>query len=300
MQATLVFMAAGFGSRFGGIKQIQPIGPSGEVLMDYAVHDALAAGFDRIIFIIRRDIEKDFRDCLGRRIEQKCAVEYAFQDIRDLPQGFALPEGRIKPWGTGHAVLACKKIISGPFCALNADDYYGKQAFKDIYNYITSPRRDPEKLELCMAGFVLENTLSESGAVTRGVCESDETGRLLKINETRGVFQRDGVVYGNGERGTVELNGAAPVSMNIWGMPAKFIGYLEAGFPGFLRGHMDNLKSEYLLPDIVGGMVKRGEGSVQVLPTGDKWFGMTYQQDIADTRKLIAGLIERGEYPEKM
>jgi len=301
MQATLVFMAAGFGSRFGGIKQIQPIGPSGEVLMDYAAHDAIAAGFERIIFIIRRDIEKDFRDCVGRRIEQKCDVEYAFQDITDLPQGYSVPDGRVKPWGTGHALLACRNMITGPFCPLNADDYYGRQAFGDIYRYITSPERNPEKLDLCMAGFILENTLSDSGAVTRGVCESDESGSLVKIHETRGIIRRGGDVFADGEHGHIVLNGAAPVSMNIWGMPAKFIDYLREGFPVFLDGMpKGSISAEYLLPDIVGGMIRRGEGSVQVLPTHDKWFGMTYREDIENTRRLIAELILQGVYPEKL
>lgn len=301
MQATLVFMAAGFGSRFGGIKQIEPIGPGGEVLMDYAAHDAIAAGFDRIIFIIRKDFEKDFRDCVGRRIEKKCAVEYAFQNLDDLPHGFTLPQGRIKPWGTGHALLACRNMISGPFCPLNADDYYGKQAFRDIYRYITSPERDPEQLDLCMAGYILENTLSDSGTVTRGVCESDENGKLLKIHETRGIFRRDGSVYADGERGNVALNGASPVSMNIWGMPAKFIEYLEEGFPKFLESvERGDLTAEYLLPDIVEDMIIGGKGSVHVLPTHDKWFGMTYRQDIADTRRMISELILQGAYPEKM
>lgn len=301
MQATLVFMAAGFGSRFGGIKQIQPIGPNGEVLMDYAVHDAIAAGFDRIIFIIRKDFEKDFRDCVGKRIEKKCVVEYAFQDITDLPTGFKAPENRCKPWGTGHALLSCRKLIDGVFCALNADDYYGKQAFADIHRFITSPQRDAKRLELCMAGFVLENTLSESGTVTRGVCESDGEGRLLKIHERRGIFKRGDTIFADGERGGMVLNGASPVSMNIWGMPALFIDYLQEGFPRFLRSMPENdLTAEYLLPDVVGDMIRRGEGSVRVLPTADRWFGMTYQQDIACARGLIADLIARGEYPRKL
>lgn len=298
MQTTLVFMAAGFGSRFGGIKQIQPIGPNGEVLMDYAAHDALNAGFDRIIFIIRRDIERDFRNCVGKRIEKKCAVEYAYQDISDLPRGFALPKGRQKPWGTGHALLACKKLISEPFCALNADDYYGKQAFRDIHRFITSPLRSDDPLKLCMAGFILKNTLSESGAVTRGVCESDRDDNLLQIHETRGIFRRDNGIFA--ADGT-ELNGASPVSMNIWGMPAAFIDYLEDGFPRFLSSIPENnLTAEYLLPDIIGEMIRMGQGSVRVLPTQDRWFGMTYQQDVAQVRSLVADLIADGKYPESL
>lgn len=298
MQATLVFMAAGFGSRFGGIKQIQPIGPNGETLMDYAAYDAIQVGFERIIFIIRKDIEKDFRDCVGRRIEKKCAVEYAYQDISDLPQGFTLPVAREKPWGTGHALLACKKMISEPFCALNADDYYGKQAFRDIYRYLAAPERSENRLELCMAGFVLQNTLSDSGTVTRGVCESDANGKLRKICETRGISRRNGGIFASGD---IALDGASPVSMNIWGMPAAFIDYLGIGFPRFLNAASENIvTAEYLLPDIIGEMIRRGEGSVRVLPTQDKWFGMTYRSDIDLARDTISALIARGEYPEKL
>lgn len=298
MQTTLVFMAAGFGSRFGGIKQIQPIGPNGEVLMDYAAHDALNAGFDRIIFIIRREIEKDFRDCVGKRIEKKCAVEYAYQDISALPQGFVLPNGRQKPWGTGHALLACKNMISTPFCALNADDYYGKQTFRDIHRFITSPERKKNALDMCMSGFILENTLSESGAVTRGVCESDPNGKLLKIRETRGISRQNGGIFA---ADGVALNGASPVSMNIWGMPAAFIDYLEAAFPSFLRSIPENdLTAEFLLPDIIGEMIRMGQGSVRVLPTQDQWFGMTYQQDIIQARSRISDLIAHGVYPASL
>ncbi len=295
-------MAAGFGSRFGGgVKQIEPVGPHGEVLMDYAVHDALRAGFDRVVFIIRRDIEAEFRNGVGRRVEKKCDVEYAYQDLEDLPGGFALPEGRKKPWGTGHAVLACRKLIHEPFCVLNADDYYGAQAFERIHAYISAEDRSAGALDCCMAGYVLGNTLSESGAVTRGICKVDEDGRLREIRETRGVMLRDGVPCIEVEGEPRALDRGAAVSMNIWGLPAEFIAYLEERFPDFLeRLGEDDCTSEFLLPTIIGGMVRRGEGTVRVLPTRDKWFGMTYAEDKLHTQEKIRELIDRKVYPERL
>ena len=295
-------MAAGFGSRFGGgVKQIEPVGPNGEVLMEYAVHDALQAGFNRVVFIIRRDIEQMFREGVGRRVEQKCDVEYVYQDLEDVPQGIALPEGRKKPWGTGHAVLACREVIREPFCVLNADDYYGAEAFRQIHAYISADVRDDASLDCCMAGYVLGNTLSESGAVTRGICKVDAEGKLNEIRETRGILLRDGRPCLEAEDGVRWLDGGEAVSMNIWGLPAGFIDYLEEGFPQFLqRLGEEDLTSEYLLPSIIGKMIRRGEGSVQVLPTADKWFGMTYAQDKRQTQEKIRSLIEQGAYPEQL
>ena len=301
-KTTLAFMAAGFGSRFGGgVKQIEPVGPNGEVLMEYAVHDALQAGFDRVVFIIRRDIEQMFREGVGRRVEQKCDVEYVYQDLADVPQGIVLPEGRRKPWGTGHAVLACRKVIREPFCVLNADDYYGAEAFRQIHDYIGADARDEGKLDCCMAGYVLGNTLSESGAVTRGICKVDAAGKLQEIRETRGILLRDGRPCVEAEDGVRWLDGGEAVSMNIWGLPASFIGYLEEQFPRFLeRLSGDDVTSEFLLPSIVGRLIRSGEGSVQVLPTHDRWFGMTYALDKANTQQRIRELIDQGAYPERL
>lgn len=303
MKTSLVFMAAGFGSRFGGgVKQIAPIGPNGEVLMDYAVHDALAAGFDRVVFIIRKDIEADFRAGVGRRVEKKCDVEYVYQDIADLPAGFTLPDGRKKPWGTGQAVLACRNIIREPFCVLNADDYYGAEAFHRIHSYISWEKNPGNKLDLCMAGYVLGNTLSESGAVTRGLCTVGEEGKLCRLVETKGIVVENGVPCAPDQDGKMRvLDAASVVSMNIWGLPANFIDYLEDGFVPFLSGlGEDAVTAEYLLPTIIGGMIEKGEGTVQVLPTGDKWFGMTYAEDKKQTREKICELISRGVYPERL
>ena len=301
MSTTLVFMAAGFGTRFGGgVKQIEPVGPNGEVLMDYAVHDALRAGFDRVVFIIRRDIEKEFRAGVGRRTEARCAVEYVYQELTDLPAGFTCPPARRKPWGTGQAVLACRDVIDGPFCVLNADDYYGAEAFRKIYEYMAA-RPNSKELDLCMAGYVLGNTLSENGAVTRGICRTDDRGRLVALRETKGIVIEDGAPCAPIGGEVRRLDPKAAVSMNLWGMPAAFIDYLAAGFESFLaRVSEDDVDTEYLIPVAVGEMVASDRGSVQVLPTGDRWFGMTYAQDKLLTQQRIAELIAAGVYPEKL
>ena len=302
MKATLVFLAAGFGSRFsGGIKQLAPIGPNGEVLMDYAVHDALHAGFDRVVFIIRRDIEELFRDSVGRRIEQKCDVEYAYQSLDDLPAGFSLPEGRTKPWGTGQALMACRKLLDEPFCVLNADDYYGAHAFEQMYASLENVRFADEKLHCSMAGYVLANTLSHCGGVTRGLCRTDVHGQLKAIREVKGILLHEGrpCVEEGGE--LRRLDGNTQVSMNFWGLPAEFLPYLEERFPAFLgRVPEGDLKAEFLLPTIIGEMIEMGRGGVQLIPTHEIWFGMTYAEDRQLARERIADLIAIGAYPEHL
>ena len=301
MKATLAFMAAGFGSRFsGGVKQIEPIGPNGEVLMDYAAYDALNAGFDRIVFIIRKDLERDFREGVGKRWEKKCDVEYVFQSIHDLPAGFTVPEGRSKPWGTGQAVLTLKNIVHEPFCVLNADDYYGPAAFSLIHDYIVNSANH-SGLNCCMAGYVLGNTLSASGTVTRGVCRTDENSNLLSIDETRGLMLENGLCGVRGDSGFTRVDPASPVSMNIWGLPAAFLDYLQDAFVPFLENlPAGDLRSEFLMPDVMGRMVGAGEGSVKVLTTSDRWFGMTYAQDKLQAKENILALISAGAYPEKL
>ena len=301
MKATLVFLAAGFGSRFsGGIKQLAPIGPNGEVLMDYAVHDALRAGFERVVFIIRRDIEELFRSSVGRRIEQKCDVDYAYQSLDDLPEGFSVPEGRTKPWGTGHALLACRNLLHEPFCVLNADDYYGAHAFEQMRASLDKVCFDG-KLRCSMAGYVLGNTLSACGAVTRGLCRTDRDGRLLAIQEVRGIELHEGrpcVEEGGIYR---RLDGSTPVSMNFWGLPAEFIPYLQERFPVFLeRVPQGDVKAEFLLPSIIGEMMTLERGTVNVIPTHERWFGMTYAEDREQARGRIADLIAIGAYPKEL
>lgn len=302
MKTSLVLMAAGFGTRFGGgIKQLEPVGPNGEILMEYAIHDALAAGFDRVIFIIRRDLEESFRQGVGRRVEKKCDVAYVFQQIDDLPLGFSCPTGRRKPWGTGQAVWACRNTIHEPFCVLNADDYYGAEAFRRIHAFLEHAKPENDGLELCMAGYVLGNTLSQSGAVTRGICRANADGRLERLEETRGVTMEGGVPCVHSERGLLRLDPASVVSMNIWGMPRAFIEYLEEGFRAFLSSvETEVLTAEFLLPNAVSDMIAQGRGEVCVLPTSDQWFGMTYAQDKLRTQTKIRELIAEGRYPERL
>ena len=301
MKATLAFMAAGFGSRFGGgVKQIEPIGPNGEVLMDYAACDALRAGFDRIVFIIRKDLEADFRAGVGGRWENKCDVQYVFQNLDDLPAGISVPAGRKKPWGTGQAVLACRNVVHEPFCVLNADDYYGPQAFREIFNYITNPEHS-SGLDCCMAGYVLGKSLSESGGVTRGICRTDESDYLVSIDETRNLVLENGVCGIRNEGGFTPVDASSPVSMNIWGLPPAFLDYLAGEFVPFLQNLPEgDVSAEFLMPDIMGRMVRRGEGRVKVLPTHDRWFGMTYAQDKLQAGDKIQELIAQGLYPDRI
>ena len=303
-KTALVIMAAGIGSRFGGgIKQLEPVGPSGEIIMDYSIHDALEAGFDKIVFIIRKDLEADFREIIGNRIEKIAPVEYAFQEIDDLPEGFSVPEGRTKPWGTGQAILAAKNVIKEPFIVINADDYYGKEGFKRIHDYmIHEMDEDGEMYDMCMAGFVLRNTLSENGGVTRGICSVDEDGYLTKVTETYNIYHGEDGMHAttrDGEPVEVELD--QHVSMNMFGLPAKFLEELEEGFPRFLANIKDgDLKAEYLLPTIVDRCIREKKGSVRLLETPDKWFGVTYKEDKPTVVAAIRKLVDDGVYPEKL
>jgi hypothetical protein len=293
-------MAAGMGSRYGGIKQLEPVGPSGEIIMDYSIYDAMKAGFNKVVFIIRKDLEKDFREIIGNRIEKLIKVEYVFQELDALPKGFHKPEERTKPWGTGQAVLCCKNIVSEPFAVINADDYYGKEAFKIVYQFLND--LSYKENQFCMAGFILGNTLSENGAVTRGVCKANEQNRLVDIVETSGIVPAgDHAVAKNaiGEDVTIGLDNI--VSMNMWGFKPGLFASLETGFVDFLSDLGDNeLKKEYLLPTKVGEMVKENKVEVIVLKTSDRWFGVTYKEDKEAVVKSIRGLIDKGVYPVKL
>ena len=294
MNTTLVIMAAGIGSRFGGgVKQLTPVGPNGEIIIDYSIHDALAAGFDKIVFIIRKDIEEDFYQVIGRRIEKICQVEYVFQSLDDLPMGFEKPEGRTKPWGTGQAVLCCKGIVKEPFAVINADDYYGKEAFVKVHDYLV--KQGDRSRAYCMAGFILDNTLSDNGSVTRGVCQVDENDMLTGIVETHGIMRReDGVVRDDQDR--VIPNGTH-VSMNMWGLTPEFLDLLEDGFTTFLQNvEPGNIKAEYLVPTYIGDLLKEKQVSVKVLETTDKWFGVTYAEDKDMVVEAFDELIAQGVY----
>ena len=304
-ETALVIMAAGIGSRFGGgIKQLEPVGPGGEIIMDYSIYDALKAGFDKIVFIIRRDLEKDFREVIGNRIEKVARVEYAFQELGDLPEGFSVPEGRKKPWGTGQAVLSIKGIVDGPFLVINADDYYGKEGFQKIHDYMVNHmKEDGDVYDMCMGGFILRNTLSDNGTVTRGVCTLDGDGSLKEVTETYEIrMEADGSMKAQDEQGNpVQVNPDQHVSMNMWGLPAAFLKELEKGFPEFLENLKEgDIKSEYLLPKIIDKLVKAGKARVEVLETKDKWFGVTYKEDKETVVEAIRSLIAEGAYPERL
>ena len=300
-KTSLVIMAAGIGSRFGGgIKQLAPVGPSGEIIMDYSIHDALEAGFDKIIFIIRKDLEKDFKEIIGNRIARIAPVEYAYQEMDDLPEGFSVPEGRKKPWGTGQAILCCKDVVDEPFLVINADDYYGKEAYREAYAYLTG-RKDDNAYEACMVGFVLKNTLSDNGGVTRGVCKVDEHRMLSEIVETSNIVKTAEGAAVQTEDGAVPIDVESEVSMNMWGLSPKFFEVLDKGFDEFLEKlDPENLKGEYLLPTIIGDLLKEGKMKVEVRKSHDEWFGVTYKEDKPDVVASIQKLIKDGVYPEKL
>lgn len=304
MKTTLVIMAAGIGSRFGrGIKQLEPVGPGGEIIMDYSIHDALEAGFDKVVFIIRKDLEKDFKEVIGNRIEKITEVAYAYQELTNLPEGFHLPEGRTKPWGTGQAVLSIKGLVDGPFAVINSDDYYGKECFKNMHRYMTEEMDTERKVyDICMSGFILANTLSENGTVTRGVCQASPDGSLQEVKETYQIrMTPDGLVGADENGARIELDASQPVSMNMWGLPASFLDELERGFPEFLASVPDgDIKKEYLLPRIIDKLIKSGQATVKILNTPDKWFGVTYKEDKEQVVNAIRGLIEAGIYKEKL
>lgn len=299
MDITLVVLAAGIGSRYGGgVKQLETIGPDGEILMDYSIHDAIAAGFSKVVFIISRKIEQDFYEVIGRRMEERFRAlgvkwAYAFQELVELP------EGRTKPWGTGQAVLSCKGIVNEPFAVINADDYYGREAFQKAYAFLTAWKpTEPE--EYGMIGYVLKNTLSDVGGVTRGICTTDETGVLVGIEETRNIVKTDGGAAAKTENGLRPLDMESLVSMNFWMLSPLFIQRLEEGFPRFRAEMKDPVKDEYLLPVIVDGLLQDGRARVSVLPTEDSWFGVTYKEDKVVVVEAFRELYAKGIYRQPL
>lgn len=299
-KATLVIMAAGIGSRFGGgIKQLAPVGPSGEIIMDYSIYDALEAGFDKVVLVIRKDLEKDFKEVVGKRIENMIEVEYAYQEIMDIPEKYQKKFScRTKPWGTGQAILCCADIVDSPFLVINADDYYGKEAFAEAFQYLTKEQRVTETIPLCMVGFKLKNTMSVNGGVTRGVCKVNSEGYLIDIVETHDIRK-----YGNKAiaNENVLINLEEIVSMNMWGMHPKFFEVLKSGFTEFLEiTAKDELKKEYLLPTIIGNLLKENKVCVKVLQSKDQWFGVTYKEDREYVIQEVKKLIVSGKYPQKL
>ena len=279
------------------------MGPGGEIIMDYSIHDAMEAGFNKVIFIIRRDLEKDFKEIIGHRIEKLLPVEYAYQELQDLPAGYEVTPGRTKPWGTGQAVLSVKGMVDGPFLVINADDYYGREGFRRIHDYMAEHMDSQSEIyDICMGGFVLSNTLSDNGTVTRGVCQVDGDGFLTNVTETYNIQMKEDGLHATNESGApVTISPSQPVSMNMWGLPASFIQELEKGFPVFLDSLKEgDIKSEYLLPKIIDNLVQNKKARVTVLDTLDKWFGVTYREDKQAVTDAIRGLIESGVYEEKL
>ena len=301
-KTSLVIMAAGLGSRFGkGIKQLEPVGPSGEIIMDYSIHDALEAGFNKVVFITRRDLEKDFREIIGNRIEKITEVEYVFQELSDLPEGFTCPAERVKPWGTGQAVLACREVLHEPFAVINADDYYGKEAFVKLHDFLEG--YTPDKAEqLCMAGFILKNTLSENGAVTRGICETNESGYLTAVHETHNIVKTAEGAAVEHQEGLTPVDPESYVSMNMWGLTPEFVQLLEDGFREFFQNTSKEniLKAEYLLPIYIDELLQAGKVSVKVLDSSDRWFGVTYKEDKDYVIESFGKLIDAGVYQEEL
>ena len=301
MHTTLIIMAAGIGSRFGGgIKQLARMSDNGEIIMDYSIYDAKEAGFDKVVFIIRKKIETEFREVIGNRIAQHIPVEYVFQELDDLPEGYTVPEGREKPWGTGQAVLCCKDIVKEPFAIINADDYYGKEAFIKLHDFLISEQPLQDRHKLAMAGFILKNTLRENGTVTRGVCNMDRHHLLTEICETKGIRMENQRIICDNEAVQAWIQPDTLVSMNMWAGYPDFLDSLADGFKNFLSNPTDIQKKEYLIPIIIGEMIENDQATVKVLETNDRWIGITYKEDLEKARAGFQKMIASGKYPKKL
>lgn len=299
----LVIMAAGMGSRYGGLKQIDPVDNEGHIIMDFSIYDAKRAGFEKVVFIIKKAIEKEFKAGIGDRISQYMDVEYVYQELDTLPEGFEVPDGRVKPFGTGHAILSCKDVVDGPFAVINADDYYGVHAFQEIYNYLTE-NEDDEKYHYAMVGYILSNTLTENGYVSRGICEMDKDAFLTGITERTHIEQRDmGVQFTEDDGKTWEDVAAdSIVSMNMFGFTASMLKELECRFPEFLeKGLKENpMKCEYFLPSVVSDLIEEDKADVKVLRSEDRWYGITYKEDKEAVVSAVQKLKDTGVYPQHL
>ena len=298
MKPTLLILAAGMGSRYGGLKQLDPMGPAGETILDYSVFDALRAGFDRVVFVIRRDFEREFRERIVARFDRHVEVALAFQSIDALPAGFAVPAGREKPWGTTHAILCAREAVTAPFAAINADDFYGRDAFAVLGRRLAESPAD--STAYCMVGFTLANTLSEHGSVARGVCRTDARGFLADIRELKQISRTADGVENVADGAVEQLTGREPVSMNMWGFTPRVFPQLEESFRQFLAVHAAEPKSECYIPLTVGDLVKAGQATCEVLPTASRWFGVTYVEDRPIVQASIAQLVAAGEYPPRL
>lgn len=301
-EPALVVMAAGMGSRFGGLKQIEPVGKNGEIIMDFSIFDARKAGFKKVICVIKKEMESDFKQIIGDRISKNVELVYAYQEIDDLPEGYKVPEGRAKPWGTGHAILACRDLIDGPFAVINADDYYGKNAFKLIYDFLINTE-DDDYYRYAMVGYILENTLTDHGHVARGVCTTDENGYLKTIHERTRIEKRDGLIqYTEDGFHWVTLPDKSIVSMNLWGFTPSIMEELKAAFPAFLDEALKNNpeKAEFYIPEVVNNLIKSKKALVKVLESKDRWYGVTYREDKDKIVEAITKMQEEGIYPDNL
>lgn len=297
----LVVMAAGMGSRYGGPKQIDPVGANGEIIIDYSIFDAMRAGFKRFVFIITHKVEESFKEILGNKLSKKCEVHYVFQDINNIPEGYSVPEGRVKPWGTGHAILSCADVIDAPFAVINADDYYGQNAFKVMYNFLSSAE-DSDKCNYSMVGYILENTLTENGHVARGIC-TVEDGQLKDIVERTKIAKKDSATkYTEDDKTWIALPEGCTVSMNFWGFTPSIIEELQKEFPAFLDDALKTnpLKGEFFLPTVVDNMLKSDRATVRVFRSEDRWYGVTYKEDKQTVVAAIKAMTDKGIYPNNL
>jgi NDP-sugar pyrophosphorylase family protein len=297
----LIVMAAGIGSRYGGLKQMDPVGPGGEKIIDYSVYDAKRAGFGQVVFVIRKEMEEDFREHIGRRIEQQIETRYVYQELEPLPEGFTVPEGRVKPWGTGQAVAACREAVRTPFAVINADDFYGPSAFQVLGDFLQTVREKEGVHEYGLVGYILGNTLSEYGHVSRGVCDVAPEDTLREIHERVKIQKfEDAIRHTEDGQTWVDLPADSVVSMNMWGFTPRLFEELDAGFIEFLKDRGSALEAEYFLPERVGDLVAAGRARVKILRTDERWFGITYKEDKPFVEEAIRGLVETGVYPPSL
>lgn len=298
---TLVILAAGMGSRYGGLKQIDPVDDKGHKIIDFSIYDAVRAGFGKVVFIIKKENEKDFRECVGDAVSKHIAVDYVFQELDKVPEGFRIPEGRVKPWGTAHAILCCKDVVKEPFAVINADDYYGRSAFDELYKFLTT-HEDDEKYRYAMVGYQLGNTLTDNGSVARGICVTDEDGYLVEIAERTKIVKTEKAAAFTEDDGQTwtEVALDTPVSMNMWAFSPSIIGELQAAVDSFFAEEVakNPLKSECFLPIEVDKLLKAGKATVEVLHSADKWFGVTYKEDKPFVMESIRNLKDAGVYPD--
>jgi dTDP-glucose pyrophosphorylase len=300
MKPTLLVLAAGMGSRYGGLKQLDQVGPSGETIIDYSIFDAIRAGFGKVVFIIRRDIEDAFKEAIGSRYEGKIKVEYAFQQLDALPEGFSVPEGREKPWGTGHAVYTARELINEPFAVINGDDFYGREGFQLLADYLRQAK-DGDKADFSMCGFIMRNTLSDNGSVSRGVCEVDADGNLTEVVENTRIERNGKGAKSYLENGSVvDFTGDEIVSMNMWGFTPSLFDHMQEMFVEFLKERGQEMKSEFFIPLVADTLIKQGKAEVKVMTSKDEWFGITYREDKPAVIESIKELVAQGIYPEKL